>query len=92
MELPDDWMASERGNTWLSDDDGNHVAWLKSGSRFIEVSVTPGNTPGLWVRLLGEEESSERKIANHINKHLKGWTVRRCNIEGVKLDSDQMVA
>ena len=91
MEIPEDWMASEKGNTWLSDDDGNHVAWLKIGERLVEISVTPGNSPGLWARLLPEEESPE-SVARHINRNLQGWLVRRCNIEGVKIDHDNMVA
>lgn len=92
MNLPDEWMASEKGNTWLCDDDGNHVAWLRVGDRFMEISVTPGNNPGLWARILGEEESSERSIAEHINKNLKGWNVRRCNIEGINIDPERQVA
>lgn len=88
MELPNDWMSSEKGNTWLCQGD-NHIAWLRCGSRFIEVSVTPGNSPGLWVRLLSEEEG-ERKIVNHINKNLSGWTVRRCNLEGVKTEGSMV--
>jgi hypothetical protein len=91
MEMPEDWMASEKGNTWLSDDDGNHVAWLKVGERMVEISVTPGNSPGLWARLLPEDENPET-IAKHINRNLQGWTVRRCNLEGVRIDHDNMVA
>lgn len=87
MELPDDWMANEKGNTWLCDDDGNHVAWLKAGDRMLEVTVTPGNSPGLFVRLLGSDEGPDT-IARHINDNLSGWTVRRCNIEGVRVEQN----
>lgn len=90
MQIPDDWMASEKGNTWLCDDDGNHVAWLRMGERTVEFSVTPGNSPGLWARLLPEEEG-EAHIVRHINKNLQGWTVRRCNINGIEMDSDGTV-
>lgn len=85
MEIPDDWMANEKGNTWLCDDDGNHVAWLKMGDRMLEVTVTPGNSPGLFVRLLGSDEGPEA-ISKHINDNLSGWTVRRCNFEGVNVE------
>lgn len=85
MQLPDDWMANEKGNTWLSDDDGNHVAWLKVGDRMLEISVTPGNSPGFWARVVGEEN-----IADHINKNLQGWTVHRCNIDGVSVEDDMI--
>lgn len=85
MTIPEDWMASEKGNTWLCDDDGNHVAWLKMGDRIVEVSVTPDNSPGLWIRLLGPDEGHS-SIAKHINENLSGWSVRRCNIEGVNIE------
>ena len=92
IQVPHDWMASEKGNTWLCDDDGNHVAWIRVGDHFIEVSVTPDNSPGLWVRVWGDTgEKAERGIVKHINKSLKGWTVRRCNLEGVGIDSEGMV-
>jgi hypothetical protein len=90
MQIPEDWMASEKGNTWLCDDDGNHVAWLKMGERLVEISVTPGNSPGLWARLLPEDEGEEQ-IVKHINVNLQGWTVRRCNFNGVEVGSDNMV-
>ena len=91
MQIPEDWMASEKGNTWLSDDDGNHVAWLKMGERLVEISITPGNSPGLWARLLPEDEG-EKSIVRHINNNLQGWHVRRCNLKGVQIDHDGMVA
>lgn len=90
MQTSEEWIASEKGNTWLCDDDGNHVAWLKMGDRLVEFSVTPGNSPGLWARMLAEDEDEE-SIVKHIQKNLKGWTVRRCNFNGVKVDSDGMV-
>lgn len=92
MDIPDEWMASEKGNTWLCDNDGNHVAWLRVGKHFMEISVTPDNVPGLWARILSEEEGSEKNIAAHINKNLKGWSVRRCNIEGINVDAEKQVA
>lgn len=91
MNIPDDYLASEKGNTWLSDDDGNHVAWFRIEERFLEVSVTPGNTPGFYIRALPEEESNEESIAKHVNRNLKGWIVRRRNIKGISMDSDGMV-
>lgn len=90
-KMLEEWMASEKGNTWLCDDDGNHFALLKMGDRILEVSVTPDNNPGLWARLLSPEESSPSKIADHVNKNLSGWTIRRLNLEGVKVE-DGMVA
>ena len=87
----EDWIASEKGNTWLCDDDGNHFALLKMGDRILEVSVTPDNNPGLWARLLSPEECPPVKIAEHINKNLSGWYVRRLSVDGVTVE-DGMVA
>jgi hypothetical protein len=84
MEIPDEWMASEKGNTWLSDEDGNHMAWFRVDGRFLEVSVTPENSPGFWIRVLPEEDTEE-KVAKHINDNLSGWTVVRCNIGDLKM-------
>jgi hypothetical protein len=92
MEIPDDLLVSEKGNTWLCDDDGNHVAWFKIEGRFVEVSVTPGNSPGFYLRLLTEKECCDEKIARHVNKNLRGWHVVRMNIAGIEVDSDGMVA
>jgi hypothetical protein len=90
-EMTEEWIASEKGNTWLCDDDGNHVAWLRMGDRILEVSVTPDNNPGLYARLLSPEESSNASIAEHICKNLSGWYVRRCNLEGVRTNPDGTV-
>jgi len=84
MELPEEWMASEKGNTWLSDEDGNHMAWFRVNGRFLEVSVTPENNPGFWIRVLPDEDTSE-KVAKHINDNLSGWTVVRCHIGGLNI-------
>ena len=40
----------------------------------------------------GTGEEAERGIVKHINKSLKGWYVRRANIDGIEVDSDGMVA
>jgi len=92
MQIPDDLLVSEKGNTWLCDDDGNHVAWFKIEGRFVEVSVTPGNSPGFYLRALPDEENDPDKIARHINGSLQGWQVRRTNIPGIEVDSDGTVA
>ena len=92
MNIPDDLLISEKGNTWLCDDDGNHVAWFTIEGRFVEVSVTPGNSPGFYLRALPDDENDPEKIAKHINRNLSGWTVRRCNINGVEVGPDNMVA
>jgi hypothetical protein len=92
MEIPNDWFSNERGNTWLMDDDGNHVAWLDvTPTVRMEVSICPGNYPGLSVSILSEEESTDEHLADHIQGKCVGWHVRKCNIEGVEIDADGMV-
>jgi len=92
MKVPDDLLISEKGNTWLSDYDGNHVAWFKIDERFVEISVTPGNSPGFYLRALPDDENCPDKLARHINLNLSGWTVQRCNLNGVVVGPDNMIA
>jgi hypothetical protein len=71
----------ERGNTWLQDND-NHVFWAHlDGDRWLESTVTPGNYPGFFVRVI---ETTEEKLAAHINKNCQGWSINHLNIKGVK--------
>ena len=86
ITLNDEWQTSERGNTWLVDDDGNHVAWFDIASAHrLEVSVTPGNYPGFLVALLTPELSTDAHLAKHIMERCRGWSVRKCNIDGVSV-------
>jgi hypothetical protein len=89
MNLPHDWQSCERGNTWLTDGE-NHVAWfdLPCTDQRLEVSVTPGNYPGFFVTVLPPEKSSDEHLAAHIKERCSGWTVRRCNLEGVEWDQE----
>ena len=77
---------SERGNTWLANDGGDHAAWIRlNDKQFLEITITPDNYPGLQVSI---KETSEKKLVRHINKNLKGWFVRKCNVTGVKIDEN----
>jgi hypothetical protein len=93
MEIPNDWFANERGNTWLMDDDDNHVMWVNV-TPFIrmEVSICPNDYPGLNICVLSEAESTDEHLAKHIHEKCIGWYVRKCNIEGVVVDSDDTIA
>ena len=87
--LPPNWTTCERGNTWLVNDGGDHIAWFDlPGGQRLEVSVTPGNYPGFYVNVLEPEKSTDASLAKHINGKLVGWVVRKCNIPGVKLDGE----
>ncbi len=96
VELPGDWDACERGNTWLVEadaDSAGHVGWfdLPDGRR-LEVCVNPGNSPGFTVRVLTAEASTDAHLAAHINDRLVGWSVRKCDIAGVEVGDDGRVA
>jgi hypothetical protein len=91
MEIPDDWFSNERGNTWLVNDDGNHVAWLDMTPTIrMEISICPGNYPGLNVCMLSEAESTDEHLAKHIHENCIGWYVRKCNIQGVRIEDDEV--
>ena len=93
MQIPDNWFADERGNTWLMNDDGNHVLWVRMNDKIrMEVTIYPGNYPGFYAAMLPENESTDEHLSEHINKKCVGWQVRKCNIEGVNVDADGMIA
>lgn len=89
MEIPNDWFANERGNTWLMDDDGNHVMWVDvTPTTRMEISICPRDYPGLNVCMLTEQESTDEHLAKHIHEKCVGWYARKCNIEGVKIQDE----
>ena len=84
--LPKDFAESERGNTWLSNDGGDHATWIRlGGNLFLEATITLGNYPGFCLAVI---EKTEKQIARHISKNLKGWFVHKCNIKGVRIGKD----
>ena len=92
MEIPNDWFANERGNTWLMDDDGNHVMWVYVTPTIrMEISICPRDYPGLNVCLLTKEESTDEHLAKHIHEKCAGWYARKCNIKGVTIEDDMIV-
>lgn len=92
IELGDN--LCERGNTWLTGDDGNHVAWFHEGETengkqlWLEASVCPGNYPGFNVCVV---EATEAEMCDHIHQKCNGWFVHRCNFEGVNIDSNNQI-
>ena len=91
---PDD-VETEQGNTWLfSEDSSKHIIWIEGEERgdkktYLEISIVMDNDPGLHVGVI---ESTEAALRNHIHKKCDGWYVRRCNIDGVNVTEDNMVA
>lgn len=85
IELPVDFSACERGNTWLISEDGQHLAFIDvpDSKRRLSISIFPENYPGLNIQLLSEEDSTDEAIAKRINLNYVGWHIRKCNVNGV---------
>jgi hypothetical protein len=80
VTLPDDFFATERGNTMIVTEDGAMAAWIHLGNdRHLEITDTPGNYPRLCVALVGMPSTTLRK---HVNKLVKreGWILCKNNI------------
>lgn len=91
--LPGGWEACERGNTLLSREDGGVVAWLGlPGGRRLEVTHEPHNYPSLCLRLLSAEAGSDSALAAHISHKLGGWRALKCNLPGMTVGPDGLVA
>jgi hypothetical protein len=79
----------ERGNTWLTGDDGGHYALFDIGhAELLEVSITPDNYPGFSVTRI---QKTEEELAAHIKEHFAGWYARKCHIDGVEVDEGGQV-
>lgn len=98
LAIPPDFVDTERGNTWLIQEDGyntNHVAWIllwqntepDKPSAYLEVSVTPANYPGFYV---GRVDRTSEQLREHIQVKLQGWQVRKCNIPGVVIEDGEI--
>jgi hypothetical protein len=91
ITLPRNFYTCERGNIWLSDEDGDHIAWFRFGignDQWLKVSVVPGNFPGFQIATV---IFTEKQLAAHIRSQCAGWRVNRLNIEGVKIEDDCVV-
>lgn len=83
IEISENFAVNERGNTWLMDDGGNHVAYfrLPNSDCKLEVTVTPENYPGFCVKIIPADKATDEILGNHINSLLKrGWTIQKNNI------------
>jgi hypothetical protein len=89
VTLEDGYEECERGNTWFVSADGmNHVIYVDTPdpARKLEVTVTPENYPGFYVKLLSVEKSTATTLAAHLTGLVRdGWTPRRIGVEGVLL-------
>ena len=67
--------------------ENNIIAWLNTGEKDqrLEVSYSPDSYPSLGVSTV---TLTDEKLAENINTERKGWTVVRCNIDGVNREDD----
>lgn len=80
-QIPDDWSATEAGNTWFSDQ-GRHAIWivLPDGRR-VEIFVDPNKRPGLKVRVLSLEDSADENLSAYLDSHMNGWRHHASNLK-----------
>lgn len=90
LTIPGDWSETEKGNTLLQGRDGeNLLAWITlPGGRKLEIEFSPDCSPALDVRILSAEAGDDTALAKRINTDYAGWYVRRCNVQGVKVEGD----
>jgi hypothetical protein len=75
--LPADWAESEKGNTWLHNDD-NQVLWIElAGGCWLEVEQASGSSPYWGVRVV---LTDAEKTWAHVHANLGGWEVGRWNL------------
>lgn len=76
---------TERGGILLVNDGGDFQAWLTvpGTCEWREISWRPDNYPALHT---AEVTATEEELAAYIQKNFVGWTVRKMNLPGVKLD------
>jgi hypothetical protein len=80
ITLSTDWYQTERGNTALSNDDGNLVAWLKlDDEHCLEMAYTSANSPALHVLIADYDPVALRR---HVIENLGGWYCHRWNLDG----------
>lgn len=83
------WGACERGNCYFTRID-NHALYtrLPDDNMWLVTTILPGNYPAASVRV---HVFTDAELAAHINKHLGGWHVQKCNVDGVDIGDDGCV-
>lgn len=90
ITIPDNFAECERGNTLLTDDEGNMVAWITlDGELRMQVSWCPDDYPALRLSLV---KLDDERLAAHINERCRGWLIRKCNVEGINMGKSGYVA
>lgn len=93
--MPDllDICKSERGNIWLTTDEGEyHHCYIRlpdGPDRWLEISIRPCNYPGLLVQTV---TITEAELTKHILKEFDGWIARKMCLESVPLEDGYIVA
>jgi len=84
------WTDCERGNTWLTNGEGDHYALIDlDGNKRLEISINMANYPGLNVAII---DADDAKCAKHIMDRFGGWHVRKCNIPSVEVEDGMIVS
>ena len=79
VELEDNFFATERGNTMLTNDGGEMVVWIGLDEGvWLEVSDTPDNYPRLNVSVI---QKTEVELRQHVVSNLGGWMVVKWNLD-----------
>lgn len=85
-ELDVGWSDCEKGNTWLTNGEGDHYALIDiTSTQRLEIVILLDNYPGLNVAII---DKTDAEMAAHIQDRYEGWTARKCNVEGVKIDGN----
>lgn len=79
--LPDDFTATEIGNTWFSDQE-RHAIWvLLPDGRRMEIFIDPARRPGLKIRVLSPDDSADENLSAYLDSHMNGWRHHASNLK-----------
>lgn len=83
------FSLNERGNTYLSNC-GSHVLFIKlNEEEYFQAALTPANYPSWEIGIIS---LTDEQLVSHINGKLVGWTVNKCNLDGVNIEDDEVVS
>jgi hypothetical protein len=82
--------VSDHGNTWLHTEeyDAHFILLTIVLGWWLVIKIDMSSDPGLSVMTT---KATHEEMAKKINKDYEGWTVRRCNIDGVLTHSEDDV-
>jgi hypothetical protein len=83
--FPENFVETERGNTWLMGDDDRHYILIgldvdeddNETSQYLELYLDPNNYPGFTMQPFHTYNEELKKV---IQSDFIGWSVRRWNL------------